>query len=67
MSFTKEEIKQVEQELAEIKAKDHNISDVSDLMKRLVIEEYGDEDWSTSGYWVRAEKCVIRYKKGYRS
>lgn len=59
-SLTLAEIDLVRKELIEIKAKNYNIGDVSALMKRLVVEVYGDEDWSTSGYWVRAEQIINR-------
>lgn len=55
-SLNKEELILVQKELVDIKSKNYDISDVSLLMKKLVNEEYGDEDWSTSGYWVRADQ-----------
>lgn len=54
------ELKLINQELINIEDKNYDIGDVSDLMKRLVIEEFGDEDWSTSGYWIRAKQIIQR-------
>lgn len=61
--FNQEQIESVEQELRKIKEDFYNVGEVSDLMKEMVVSVYGDEDWSTSGYWIRAEEIVNRHKK----
>lgn len=63
MNVTKEEIEQIAIELEDIKKKDYNIGDVSDSMKKVVNAVYGDEDWSCSGYWTRAQHIVKEYQK----
>lgn len=59
-SFTQEELNKLQSEYTNIVAKDYNIDnlDISPLMKKMVHQEYGEDDWSNSGYWVRAEAIL---------
>jgi hypothetical protein len=65
MDITKEQIEEMSQELDRFQAKkfDIGIHDISDNMKNIVNKVYGDQDWSCSGYWVRAQTIVKEYNE----
>jgi len=61
-TFTEAQVMEVENELRTIREKFFDVGSVSDQMKRMVIAIYGDENWSTSGYWQRADTIIKRYR-----
>lgn len=48
-------VAKVRAELKKIQEDCYCISDVSDDMKKFVVEVFGPADYTTSGYWVRVE------------
>ena len=66
--FTQEEINTLHKEYKNIVAKDYNIDnlDISPLMKKMVHQEYGEDDWSNSGYRVRAEAILKNHFPSFK-
>ena len=49
-------IDSVKKELQKIKGDCYIVSEVSEEMKKFVHTIFGEDDYATSGYWVRAER-----------
>lgn len=54
-------IDKLKAELRQIKEECYNITDVSQDMKDYVREVFGDQDYSLSGYWIRAEQHIGKF------
>lgn len=56
--FSPEVLTKVETEVKKIQEDLYCVSEVSQDMKDVINAVFGDDDYSTSGYWVRAETLV---------
>ena len=60
MNISNEKMEQLKKDYQIIVDKNHNVGEesITPLMKEVVAQVYGEDDLSTSGYWVRVAEII---------